>query len=144
MVNNGNRHQASGKLLVDGFSNNSLSEIVDLYGQRRQNIFGQVYLEASKMDVSPWLTQLISEHVSLESTEASFKVWGNVKDGLVDDIIIDVAESGIRWQKEHDQECSSRIYRARTCREGLCNWNRQWRLSIFRSYRRLFGVDFSS
>ncbi len=103
-TNNGNRHQASGKLFVDGFSNNSVSVIVDLYGQRRPNIFGQVYLEASKMDVSPWLAQLISDHVSLESTEASFKVWGNVKDGLVDDIIIDVAESGIRWQKEQKEQ----------------------------------------
>jgi len=103
-INQGNRHQASGELFVDGFSNNSISLIVDLYGQRRQNIFGQVYLEASKMDVSPWLTQLISDHISLESTEASFKVWGNVKDGLVGDIVVDVTDSGIRWQKSEQEQ----------------------------------------
>lgn len=103
-INNGNRHQASGELYVDGFSNNSVALIVDLYGQRRQSIFGQIYLEANKMDISPWLNQLISEHVSLESTEASFKVWGTVKDGLISDLITDVTDTGIRWEKDSQQQ----------------------------------------
>lgn len=103
-INDGNRHQASGELSVDGFANNSATLIVDLYGQRRQNIFGQVYLEATKLDISPWLTQFISEHVNLESSEANLKVWGNVKDGLVNDIVADISDSGIHWQKAEQQQ----------------------------------------
>lgn len=103
-INDGNRHQASGELSVDGFANNSATLIVDLYGQRRQNIFGQVYLEAEKLDISPWLTQFISEHVSLESSEASFKVWGNVKDGLVNDVVAEISKSGIHWQKAEQEQ----------------------------------------
>lgn len=102
--NDGNRHQASGELYVDGFANNSATLIVDLYGQRRQNIFGQIYLEASKLDISPWLTQFITEHVSLESSEANVKVWGNVKDGLVNDVVAEVSESGIHWQKAEKKQ----------------------------------------
>lgn len=95
--NQGNRHRAEGDVYVDGFSKNSISILVDLYGQRRENIFGQIFFEANKMDVSPWLSQLIDKHVTLSSTEANFKAWAQVKDGLVDDVIVDVAQSGIRW-----------------------------------------------
>ena len=96
-INSSNRHQASGNLYVDGFSNNSISFIADLYGNRRENIFGQVYFEASQMDVSPWLMQLIDEHVELSSTQANFKAWGEIKNGLVNDILLDVYDSGLNW-----------------------------------------------
>ena len=78
-INSNNKHQANGNLYVDGFSNNSISFIADLYGNRRESIFGQVYFEASQMDVSPWLMQLIDEHVELSSTQANFKAWGEIK-----------------------------------------------------------------
>ncbi len=96
-INSSNRHQASGNLYVDGFSNNSISFIADLYGNRRENIFGQVYFEASQMDVSPWLMQLIDEHVELSSTQANFKAWGEIKNGLVNDILLDVYDTGLNW-----------------------------------------------
>lgn len=96
-INSSNKHQASGNLYVDGFSNNSISFIADLYGNRRENIFGQVYFEASQMDVSPWLMQLIDEHVDLSSTQANFKAWGEIKNGLVNDILLDIYDSGLNW-----------------------------------------------
>ena len=96
-INSSNKHQANGSLYVDGFSNNSISFIADLYGNKRENIFGQVYFEATHMDVSPWLMQLIDEHVELSSTQANFRAWGEIKNGLVDDILLDVYDSGLNW-----------------------------------------------
>lgn len=96
-INSNNKHQANGNLYVDGFSNNSISFIADLYGNRRESIFGQVYFEASQMDVSPWLMQLIDEHVELSSTQANFKAWGEIKNGLVNDILLDVYDTGLNW-----------------------------------------------
>lgn len=96
-LNANNKHQASGNLYVDGFSNNSISFIADLYGNKREHIFGQVYFEASQMDVSPWLMQLIDEHVDLASTQANFKAWGEIKNGLVEDILLDVYDTGLNW-----------------------------------------------
>lgn len=95
--NQGNHHRGEGELYVDGFSNNSLSVIVDLYGQRRENIFGQFYAEANQMDISPWLTQLIGEHVELESTQANFQAWSEIKNGLVENTVIDVSDTGLSW-----------------------------------------------
>jgi len=99
-VNQGNRHQGQGEVFVDGFSNNSLAVIVDLYGQRRDDIFGQIYLEANKMDVTPWLTQVVGQHIELSETEANFSVWGEVQGGLVENILLDIRESGVFWKKQ--------------------------------------------
>ena len=99
-VNQGNRHQGQGEVFVDGFSNNSLAVIVDLYGQRRDDIFGQIYLEANKMDVTPWLTQVVGQHIEVSETEANFSVWGEVQGGLVENILLDIKESGVFWKKQ--------------------------------------------
>ena len=96
-INSENTHQASGNLYVDGFSNNSISFIANLYGNKRENIFGQVYFEASQMDVSPWLVRFMDEHVELSSTQANFKAWGEIKNGLVNDILLDVYDTGLNW-----------------------------------------------
>lgn len=103
-LNQGNRHQANGEVFVDGFSNNSISLIVDLYGQRREDIFGQVYLEANQMDVSPWLKQLVGDHITLTSSQANFKVWGDIQNGLVEQAVIDLNDSGIAWQQQQQPQ----------------------------------------
>ncbi|MDO6721186.1 YhdP family protein [Psychrosphaera sp. 1_MG-2023] len=98
-VNNGNRHQGQGEIYVDGFSTNSMNVVVDLYGQRRTDIFGQVYFEANNMDVTPWLKQLVGKHIQVKGTDANFSVWGEVKNGLVENILLDVNNSKLNWQK---------------------------------------------
>ena len=103
-ANEGNRHQGQGEVFVDGFSNNSLTVLVDLYGQRRSDIFGQVYLEASQIDVTPWLTQLVGEHIELTATEANFSVWGEVKNGLVESVLLDIVDSGLQWRKQEEEK----------------------------------------
>ncbi|QTH63415.1 TIGR02099 family protein [Psychrosphaera ytuae] len=99
-VNDGNHHRGQGEVYIDGFSNNSLAIQMELYGQRRSEIFGQIYVEAQQVDITPWLTQFIGEHVAVTSTEANFRVWGNIKDGLVDDLLVDIKNTGVRWQKQ--------------------------------------------
>lgn len=99
-VNDGNRHQGQGEVYVDGFSTNSMNVIVDLYGQRRTDIFGQIYFEAKNMDVTPWLRQLVGKHIQVKGTDANFAVWGEIKNGLVENILLDINHSKINWQKE--------------------------------------------
>jgi uncharacterized protein (TIGR02099 family) len=96
-LNSGLRHQGSGDVYVDGFSNNSVSLIVDLYGQRREDIFGQVYLEANKIDISPWIAPLISDHVDMLSSDANFKAWVDIQEGTIGDMLVDFDPSGIQW-----------------------------------------------
>lgn len=103
-ANEGNRHQGQGEVFVDGFSNNSLTVLVDLYGQRRGDIFGQIYLEASKIDVTPWLAQLVGDHIEVTSTEANFAVWGEVKNGLIESVLLDIDNSGLNWRKHNEQK----------------------------------------
>ncbi|WP_210561262.1 YhdP family protein [Psychrosphaera aestuarii] len=99
-LNEGNRHRGQGDVYIDGFSDNSLSIRMDLYGQRRSEIFGMIYLEAQQVDITPWLTQFIGEHISVTSTEGNFQLWGDVSDGLVKQILVDVKNTGVRWQKQ--------------------------------------------
>lgn len=103
-VNEGNHHRGQGEVFIDGFSNNSLRFQMALYGQRRSEIFGQIYVEAQQLDITPWLKQFVGEHVAVTSTEANFRVWSSVTDGLVTDIQIDVNDTGVRWQKSKDNK----------------------------------------
>ncbi|NVK24761.1 MAG: hypothetical protein HWE10_07520, partial [Gammaproteobacteria bacterium] len=103
-LNDGNRHQAAGNIYVDGFSRNSIALVLDLYGQHRRNIFGQIYLEAQQVDVSPWLEQLISEHVEISSSHVNFSAWGSINNGLVEDIVIDINDSYIHWGEEPENK----------------------------------------
>ncbi len=103
-VNDGNRHRGQGEVFIDGFSDNSLVMRMDLYGQRRNEIFGQIYLEANQVDITPWLTQVVGEHVSVESTEGNFRIWSDVSDGLVKRILMDVNNTGVRWKKQDENK----------------------------------------
>jgi uncharacterized protein YhdP len=100
--NMGNRHRGQGDVFVDGFSDNSLSIIMDLYGQRRSEIFGQIFVEAKQVDITPWLTQIIGDHISVQSTEGSFKAWSKVSDGLVNEILLDMEKTGVKWLKQQE------------------------------------------
>ncbi|MDA8622067.1 YhdP family protein [Psychrosphaera sp.] len=99
-LNEGNRHRGQGDVYIDGFSDNSLSIRMDLYGQRRSEIFGAIYLEAKQVDITPWLTQFIGEHIAVTSTQGNFRVWSDVSDGLVKQIYAEVDDTGVRWKKE--------------------------------------------
>ena len=103
-VNEGNHHRGQGEMYIDGFSNNSLGFRMELYGQRRSEIFGQIYIEAQQVDITPWLTQFIGEHVAVKSTEANFQVWSDVKDGLVGAFLVDLQNTGVRWEKQNSDK----------------------------------------
>ena len=99
-LNEGNRHRGQGDVYIDGFSDNSLSFRMDLYGQRRSEIFGAIYLEAQQVDITPWLTQFIGEHIAVTSTEGNFRVWSEVSDGLVKQFQVEIENTGVRWNKQ--------------------------------------------
>lgn len=103
-LNDGNRHRGQGDVFIDGFSDNSLSIRMDLYGQRRSEIFGQIFVDAQQIDITPWLTQVIGDHIALQSTEGNFKAWSKVSDGLIHEVLIDVERSGVKWQKQGEQK----------------------------------------
>lgn len=102
--NQGNRHQGQGQLSVQGITGNSLSFVLDLYGEHLKTTFGQLYLQSEALDVQPWLSQFLPELVELEHASVNLQAWGRVEQGTLQRIQVDLADNTLAWQQNNEAE----------------------------------------
>ncbi|MCH8539015.1 MAG: TIGR02099 family protein, partial [Alkalimonas sp.] len=99
--NQGNRHQGQGQLSVQGVTGNSLSFVLDLYGNQLKTTFGQLYLQSEALDVQPWLSQFLPELAELERASVNLQAWGRVEQGALQRIQLDLANNTLAWQQDN-------------------------------------------
>lgn len=102
--NDNEHHQAVGQFKLGEFASNSLSFILDLKGTRRKNLSGQLYVEASELDISPWLHQFVAADVKVEQSNINFRSWVSIDKGLFERAQIDLADNEIGWRKKEQLE----------------------------------------
>lgn len=102
-VNQGVRHRATGKVSFDGLTENSLNLKLDVKGEKVSDMSGKVYLEASKLNITPWLDKVFS--IDDEDTDANinFTAWLDIDKGLAKSMQLVVGESDITFS-HHKQE----------------------------------------
>lgn len=98
--NQGQRHQGQGAIAVEGVTGNSLSFVLDLYGERLDTTFGQLYLQSEQLDIQPWLRQFLPELVELDYAHVNLQAWGRVEQGAIQRIQVDLADNTLGWQLE--------------------------------------------
>ncbi|WP_199610771.1 YhdP family protein [Flocculibacter collagenilyticus] len=102
--NDKNHHQGVGTFFLKGFSNNTLSFILDLYGSEADALFGELYVDASDVDVSPWLSQVVADKYRIDDSNLSFKSWARIDDGVIKRVQFELGENQLSWlaqQKRH-------------------------------------------
>ncbi|MFT4925546.1 MAG: hypothetical protein ACI8WB_001639 [Phenylobacterium sp.] len=99
--NDEHHHQGTGELSIDGFAANSLSFVLDLQGTHRDNLKGQLYIEASNLDISPWLGQFISPESQLEKSNINFQSWTDVNYGVLGRAEITLGDNEIAWRRNN-------------------------------------------
>ena len=97
-LNQGERHQANGSVILEGLTENTLKLQLDVFGDEVQNMHGQMYLEAQNLDITPWLGSTLSIKDEDTDTDINFQAWMNIAKGLPKSMNISLSESNVSYQ----------------------------------------------
>lgn len=103
-LNDGNRHQAKGEVVVDGLSTNKLKLLVDLEGANEDNLNGQAYFEANSINITPWLAQYLAIDDSKTDSSINFQTWLDIQKGSAKQLLFKFADNHITWQQEEEEQ----------------------------------------
>lgn len=98
-ANRGNRHQGYGDLALAGVTANTVSFILDLHGDSLDSSTGQLYLQSDDLDVLPWFRTLLPPSQKLEQASINFQAWGQVDNGLLQRIQVELAHNSLNWHR---------------------------------------------
>ena len=97
-LNDNDRHQANGTVIVDGLSSNNLKVLLDFTGQSFSNLSGQAYLEANEIDITPWLGRVLAIKDADTHSSINFNAWLNITAGEPEFIQLALGNNKISWQ----------------------------------------------
>lgn len=93
-------HQGVGQFKMGEFAANSLSFVLDLHGDKRADLTGQLFVEATELDISPWLGQFVSSKTSLEPSNINFQSWATINNGLFERAQISLGDNDVVWERD--------------------------------------------
>ena len=95
-VNKDEHHQGVGQLQIEEIAKNSVSFIVDLYGNQA-SLYGTFFAKGEEVDLSPWVEQWISSKNKLVESRGSFVMWATIKDKSLQSVQLDLSNSRFDW-----------------------------------------------
>lgn len=96
-VNQQQRHQGVGKLAFSEVSDNTLDIIIDVQGSETRALSGQVYVAASKLDITPWVQQQIID-TEIQTAQFNYNLWLNFKQNQFTDGLLQLGEQALVWE----------------------------------------------
>lgn len=97
-------HQGVGEVSIPGFSQGHYSARLSFTGERLRDLNGQIYLHASKVDVSDWLTQDLNEDKLGIHTEINGEAWVSMQNGKLENVHLNWLPSYIKWLENGQSE----------------------------------------
>lgn len=99
-LNQGERHRASGNIIAEGVSKNTVKLLLDLEGEALEEMSGQFYVNAQQLDINPWLDKIIVLDEEQAHSAVNMDAWLTINLGKPVDFQVNVADSAIRWESE--------------------------------------------
>lgn len=96
-VNNGNHHRATGSMLIDGLTSNNIKFNLDASGQDLRDLSGQLYLEANKLNVTPWLDAVFAIENNKTYSSVNFSAWYTLNKGKANRLQIALGDNEVSW-----------------------------------------------
>ncbi|WP_448214296.1 YhdP family protein [Colwellia sp. MEBiC06753] len=96
--NIGLRHRASGEIIAKGLSTNTVKLLLDLEGSELKQMSGQLYVNADKVNLTPWLDTVLALADEDTYSEVNFNYWLTIKNGKLRNAQLDIGESVLRWR----------------------------------------------
>lgn len=95
--NKNEKHQGQGTISLPGISDNYLNIILDLYGTEFNDSFGELYLVAKSLNITPWLSSTISKDIKSVQSDINFELWSRIDKGLFKSIQLQWQPSTLSW-----------------------------------------------
>jgi len=114
------RKQASGQLRVPGLTANHLNFLLDFEGSSFSAMTGSVYLEAERLDISPWVEEITST-ATITRAEFNLQGWLDINDGHFGDGQLHLAENFLNWERQgesHELITSETVWAIQPQEEG--------------------------
>ena len=105
-LNEGDRHRANGDVIIGGVSSNHLKLLLDLKGQKEQELQGQIYLQANELNVTPWLDRVLAVDNDQTQSSLNFDAWLNIDQGRGSSLLVQLRDNEISW---HEAETKQQI-----------------------------------
>ncbi|WOH35883.1 YhdP family protein [Thalassotalea fonticola] len=101
--NDGEKHKGIGKFEIEGLSSNSAKLIIELNGDKRENLNGQIYIEGNNINLATWVDKYLKDKADQFSTKVNFRSWVNIGNGFLTDIHINLGENVFAWDSYQQQ-----------------------------------------
>ena len=105
--NEEDQHLGSGELALPGISVGNFDARIALTGKTIEQVAGDMYVQANKVDVSNWLAQYISTEKQQLRSDINLQAWLKLEKGLVSDIKMQWLPSFVRWQHDTQEQSVS-------------------------------------
>jgi uncharacterized protein (TIGR02099 family) len=96
-LNNGNHHRASGSMLIDGLTSNNIKFNLDASGQDIRDLTGQLYFEANKLNITPWLDTIFAIEDDKTDSSVNFSAWYTLNKGEASKLQIALNSNEVSW-----------------------------------------------
>jgi len=101
--NEDNVHRGIGKVEIAGVSTNSAKLVVELTGENRKDLQGQVYLEGSNINLSAWLEHYFAEKSEQFNSTINFQSWLEIDQGIATEMHVSLGENVFSWNSDEQQ-----------------------------------------
>ena len=102
--NEDEQHLGSGSLALPGISVGDFDARIALTGDTLEQVAGDIYVQANKVDVSNWLAQYINTQKQQLHSDINLQAWLKLDKGFVSDIKMQWLPSFVRWQREEQSQ----------------------------------------
>jgi len=96
-LNNGNRHRAKGSMLIDGLTSNNIKFNLDASGQDIRDLTGQLYFEANKLNITPWLDTIFAIEDEKTHSSVNFSAWYTLNKGEANQLQVALNDNEVSW-----------------------------------------------
>lgn len=95
--NQGLAHQGIGSFRIDGLASNALDVMIDIKGNDPRDLAGQIYVQASNLDIAGWLQQQVVD-AKVSQAEFNFTLWLNFAASEFRNGTLQLARNELHWQ----------------------------------------------
>ncbi len=99
-LNKGTRHQANGDVRIDGVSSNHLKILLDLKGEGKNKLAGQVYLQANQLNITPWLDRVFAIENEKTDSNINFDAWLSIDKGQPKNLLVSLRDNNVSWKNQ--------------------------------------------
>ncbi|WP_185968036.1 YhdP family protein [Thalassotalea sp. PS06] len=116
-LNEGKRHRGVGNIHLQGLADNSAKLLIDLRSGTEQGLAGKMYLQASNLNITPFLDTFLGERGNELASNINFQSWFEVSQGLVTSMRLKLGENSLQWE-QGEQPLDLRLT------QGQIDWQR--------------------